>query len=87
MHPELHDKTWSSLAQGLPHAYFFDLHYNAACDVLAVGSLGRGAWTLASPFVGGSATNCPPAVTSAATGAAAPAGPPRPPKAQGPKNK
>ena len=62
---------WLRVGEGLPHAFFYDLHYNAACDTLLVGSLGRGAWTLASPFKGGTTANCPPAVPSGNTGAQA----------------
>lgn len=64
-------KNWTKVGRGLPHAFFYDLHYNAVCDVLVVGSLGRGAWTLDAPFQGGSTAECPPVVASANTGAAA----------------
>jgi hypothetical protein len=69
IHPKLHEKIWTTVAAGLPHAFFYDLHYNAACDMLVVGSLGRGAWTTTGPFKGGSSANCPPVVASGNTGA------------------
>jgi photosystem II stability/assembly factor-like uncharacterized protein len=37
---------WSKLGTGLPNAPVADLDYDAADDVLVVGTLGRGAWTL-----------------------------------------
>jgi hypothetical protein len=37
---------WNKLGIGLPNALVADLDYNAADDVLLVGTLGRGAWTL-----------------------------------------
>jgi photosystem II stability/assembly factor-like uncharacterized protein len=36
--------SWKLAATGLPGAPAIDLHYNAVDDVLAVGTLGRGAW-------------------------------------------
>jgi hypothetical protein len=39
--------TWFRLGGGLPNAPVWDLDYDAADDVLAAGTLGRGAWTLA----------------------------------------
>ena len=66
LHPKLHEKTWKSVATGFPHAFFYDLHYNAACDTLIAGALGRGAWTATSPFKGGSSAGCP-ALPAAAT--------------------
>jgi hypothetical protein len=43
---------WVPLAQGLPHALFWDLHYSSSDDVLVASSIGRGAWTLAGHFTG-----------------------------------
>jgi hypothetical protein len=37
---------WNKLGIGLPNALVADLDYNAADDVLLVGTLGRGAWTI-----------------------------------------
>ena len=87
LHPKLHEKTWSSVGPGLPHAYFFEIHYNAACDTLVAGALGRGAWTITSPFNGGSSANCPalPAPGGAITQTAPPSTTPRPPKQDKPK--
>lgn len=59
LHPKLHAKNWDSVGSGLPHAFFFELHYNVACDTLVAGALGRGAWTITSPFNGGSSAACP----------------------------
>lgn len=39
-------QSWSELGTGLPNAIVFDLVYDAADNVLAAGTLGRGAWTL-----------------------------------------
>jgi hypothetical protein len=39
---------WNKLGIGLPNALVADLDYNAADDVLLVGTLGRGAWTITS---------------------------------------
>jgi hypothetical protein len=69
LHPRLHEKHWTSVATGLPHAFFYDVHYNDACDTVVAGSMGRGAWTTTGAFKGGSAANCPPVVASGATGA------------------
>jgi hypothetical protein len=43
---------WTPLAQGLPHALFWDLNYSSSDDVLVTSSIGRGAWTLAGHFTG-----------------------------------
>jgi hypothetical protein len=43
---------WTPLAQGLPHALFWDLNYSSSDDVLVASSIGRGAWTLAGHFTG-----------------------------------
>jgi hypothetical protein len=59
LHPRIHERAWKEVSTGLPHAFFFDLHYNAACDVLVAAALGRGNWTITSPFTGGSTANCP----------------------------
>lgn len=40
--------TWTALGSGLPNVLAFDLDYNAADDVLVVGTLGRGAWALSN---------------------------------------
>jgi hypothetical protein len=55
--PDSAVSSWTPLSTGLPHALFSDLHYNYARgasgtvpDVLVVGSLGRGAWTLTNFF-------------------------------------
>jgi hypothetical protein len=45
--------SWTELADGLPHGFVLDLHYNVTNDVLAAGLLGRGAWTLPNFFQGG----------------------------------
>jgi len=37
---------WSKLGSGLPNAPVFRMEYNAADEILAAGTLGRGAWTL-----------------------------------------
>lgn len=39
---------WFKLARRLPNAPVWDLEYDATDDVLVVGTLGRGAWTLAN---------------------------------------
>lgn len=41
---------WHRLGDNLPNALVQDLHYNAQDKLLLVGTLGRGAWTLAIPF-------------------------------------
>jgi hypothetical protein len=68
LHPRLHEKQWTSVASGLPHAFFYDVHYNDACDMVVAGALGRGAWTTTGPFKGGSSATCPPVVPSGAAG-------------------
>ena len=40
--------SWSELGTGLPNAIVHDLVYDAADNVLAAGTLGRGAWTLSN---------------------------------------
>jgi hypothetical protein len=40
--------TWTELGAELPNALAWDLVYNATDDVLAVGTFGRGAWTIAN---------------------------------------
>jgi len=42
------DDAWHALGKGLPPALVLDLHYNSANDILVVGTLGRGAWTLSN---------------------------------------
>ncbi len=37
---------WSEYGAGLPNAPVWDMDYDATADVLAVGTLGRGAWTI-----------------------------------------
>ena len=37
---------WRAFGQGLPNTFASSLSYNAAVDVLAVGTFGRGAWVL-----------------------------------------
>jgi len=37
---------WIPLGNGLPHALAWDLDYDPVDDILAVGTMGRGAWTL-----------------------------------------
>jgi len=38
---------WVQFGPNLPNALAFDLHYDAGDDVLLVGTMGRGAWTVA----------------------------------------
>ena len=38
--------SWTEVGANLPHALVFDLEYNPLDDVLAAGTLGRGAWSL-----------------------------------------
>jgi len=38
--------SWNKLGTGLPSAPAWDLHYDVSDDVLVVGTLGRGAWTM-----------------------------------------
>jgi uncharacterized repeat protein (TIGR01451 family) len=38
--------SWNKLGTGLPTAPAWDLHYDTTDDVLVVGTLGRGAWTI-----------------------------------------
>jgi uncharacterized repeat protein (TIGR01451 family) len=38
--------TWAELGSGLPNTIAFDLHYDAADDVLLVPTMGRGAWVV-----------------------------------------
>jgi len=54
--------TWAPLAQGLPHALFWDLHYSSSDDVLVASSIGRGSWTLSGYFTG-----APPAAPAVST--------------------
>jgi photosystem II stability/assembly factor-like uncharacterized protein len=37
---------WSKVGTNLPHALVFDMDYDATRDLLGVGTMGRGAWTL-----------------------------------------
>lgn len=37
---------WRSFGAGLPNTIIFDMAYNSLADVLAVGTVGRGMWTL-----------------------------------------
>jgi hypothetical protein len=68
--PKAGDTLWTKAGDGLPKgAFIYDLHYNVACDTLVAGSLGRGAWTLASPFSISAGGTCPPVVASGNTGA------------------
>jgi hypothetical protein len=72
---------WVQLRSGLPHALFWDVHYNDTNDVLVTSALGRGAWTLTGFFNG---TVAAAAVTSLQTTKAPlrlPALPRQPPKA------
>jgi hypothetical protein len=70
LRPKAGDILWTKVGDGLPKgAFIYDLHYNAACDTLIAGSLGRGAWTLASPFSISAGGTCPPVVASGNTGA------------------
>ncbi|MCY2927699.1 MAG: hypothetical protein NT031_20105, partial [Planctomycetota bacterium] len=39
---------WTEYGKGMPNAVTTDLDYNATDDVLAAGTLGRGAWTVSS---------------------------------------
>lgn len=48
--------SWTALSTGLPHALFYDLHYDYTDNVLVAGSLGRGVWTLTHFFRGGGGT-------------------------------
>jgi photosystem II stability/assembly factor-like uncharacterized protein len=41
--------SWSPLGTGLPNAPIYELEYNETDQVLLVGTLGRGAWTLQFP--------------------------------------
>lgn len=38
--------TWDQLGTGLPNALVYDMQYDAADDVLLVGTMGRGSWLL-----------------------------------------
>jgi photosystem II stability/assembly factor-like uncharacterized protein len=38
--------SWTEVGANLPHALVFDLEYNPLDDILAAGTLGRGAWSL-----------------------------------------
>jgi hypothetical protein len=49
---------WSRVGTNLPRVVSFDLNYSQASDQLAVGTMGRGAWTFANI----STNNMPPAV-------------------------
>src|SRR5262249_47693033 len=48
--------SWTAVSTGLPHALFYDLHYDYTANVLVAGSLGRGVWTLKNFFRGGGGT-------------------------------
>ncbi len=52
--------TWARLGTGLPNAVVYDMHYNATDKVLAIGTLGRGAFLYNVP-----AAAVPPAPTVA----------------------
>jgi hypothetical protein len=52
-HPGTPGATWTVLGKGLPHVLALDLHYDYTNNVLVVGTLGRGAWTLNHPFSAG----------------------------------
>jgi len=54
--------SWTQLGTGLPRGLVLSLHYNYACDVLAAGFLGRGAWTVSGAFRGASTVGCPVSV-------------------------
>jgi hypothetical protein len=45
---------WNSLGSGLPNALVYDMDYDAADNVLAVATLGRGAWLLSNVVSAGS---------------------------------
>jgi hypothetical protein len=45
--PEPHFSNWSRLGSGLPNAPVYHIEYSAADNIYLVGTLGRGAWTLA----------------------------------------
>ncbi len=49
---------WTEVGSNLPNALVYDMRYNATDDILAVGTLGRGAWTLpnASSLANGDTT-------------------------------
>src|SRR5439155_2908075 len=51
---------WLQLGRGMPNAPVFDLDYDASDDVLAAGTLGRGAWTLAGVAQLGAECGCFP---------------------------
>ena len=38
--------TWSKLGSSLPNAIVFDMEYDVSDDILVVGTMGRGAWSL-----------------------------------------
>lgn len=40
--------TWTQLGNSLPNVLAYDLEYNASDDILVVGTLGRGAWSLSN---------------------------------------
>ena len=40
--------TWTQLGNGLPSVVTYDMEYDATDDVLVVGTLGRGAWSLSN---------------------------------------
>jgi len=77
---------WVQFRPGLPHALFWDIHYNNANDVLVASALGRGAWTLTGFFTGaGAAAAVTPAQTTK-TPLRLPALPRQPPKAAPPRH-
>ena len=48
--------TWTPLSSGLANGLVYDIHYDYSDDVLALSTLGRGAWTLKNYFRGGGGT-------------------------------
>jgi hypothetical protein len=48
---------WYRLGDNLPHVLVQDLHYDANANLLLVGTLGRGAWTLSDPLGAGNAVS------------------------------
>ena len=48
--PGANGAAWSRLGSGLPDVLSYDVRYDAKADVLSLGTLGRGVWSLSKPF-------------------------------------
>ena len=59
---------WAEIGSNLPNALVFDLRYNATDDVLAVGTMGRGAWTLPNPSFLANVDTTPPKILDVKVG-------------------